>query len=105
MRAAFAQGIRAKPLQALADKEGYINIGPIPKNTPVNLIANFQPDFGQLVVLQAKIANALLKIHTQNLSIGTGDRRIDQGDSGIARGEQVSRFCRRQRPLLWHRST
>jgi cytochrome c5 len=57
-----------KPLQALADKDGYINIGPIPKGAPINLIANVEPDFGQLVVLQAKIAKALLKIHTQNLS-------------------------------------
>ena len=36
--------------------------------TTINLIANVEPDFGQLVVLQAKIAKALLKIHTQNLS-------------------------------------
>jgi len=57
-----------KPLRALADSQGYINIGPIPKGTPVNLIANLEPDFGQLVVLQAKIAKALLKIHTMNLS-------------------------------------
>src|SRR6266480_4727936 len=57
-----------KRLQALADKDGYINIGPIPKDTPINLIANLEPDFGQLVVLQAKIGKALLKIHTQNLS-------------------------------------
>ena len=59
-----------KPLQVLADKDGYINIGPIPKGTPINLIGNLEPepDFGQLVVLQAKIAKALLKIHTQNLS-------------------------------------
>jgi cytochrome c5 len=57
-----------KPLQALADKDGYIKIGPIPKGTPVNLIADLEPNFGQLVVLQAKIAKALLKIHTMNLS-------------------------------------
>ncbi len=57
-----------KPLRALADSQGYINIGPIPKDTPVNLIANLEPDFGQLVVLQTKIAKALLKIHTMNLS-------------------------------------
>jgi len=57
-----------KPLQALADKDGYINIGPIPKGAPINLIANLEPDFGQLVVLQAKIAKALLKIHSMNLS-------------------------------------
>jgi hypothetical protein len=57
-----------KPLQGLAGKDGYISIGPIPKGAPINLIANAEPDFGQLVVLQAKIAKALLKIHTQNLS-------------------------------------
>jgi len=57
-----------KPLQALAGRDGYINIGPIPKGAPINLIANLEPDFGQLVVLQAKIGKALLKIHTQNLS-------------------------------------
>jgi cytochrome c5 len=57
-----------KPLQALADKDGYIKIGPIPKGTPVNLIADLEPDFGQLVVLKAKIAKALLKIHTMNIS-------------------------------------
>jgi len=57
-----------KSLQALADKDGYINIGPIPKGAPINLIANTEPDFGQLVVLQAKIAKALLRIHTMNLS-------------------------------------
>ena len=57
-----------KPLQAVADKDGYINIGPIPKDTPINLIANLEPDFGQLVVLQARIGKALLKIQTQNLS-------------------------------------
>jgi cytochrome c5 len=57
-----------KPLRALADSDGYIKIGPIPKGTPLNLIGNLEPDFGQLVVLQAKIAKALLKIHAMNLS-------------------------------------
>jgi cytochrome c5 len=57
-----------KPLQALADKDGYIKVGPIPKGTPVNLIANLDPDFGQMVMLQAKIGKALLKIHAMNLS-------------------------------------
>ena len=52
----------------LADASGYINIGPIPKGTPVNLIANLEPDFGQLVVLQAKVTTALVKIHASNLS-------------------------------------
>jgi hypothetical protein len=55
-------------LQGLADAQGYINVGPIPKGTPVNLIANLEPELGQLVVLQAKIAASLVKIHTMNLS-------------------------------------
>jgi hypothetical protein len=57
-----------KALQALAGKDGYISIGPIPKGVPINLIGNLEPDFGQLVVLQAKIAKALIKIHAMNLS-------------------------------------
>jgi mono/diheme cytochrome c family protein len=57
-----------KALRGLADSNGYINIGPIPKGTPVNLIANLEPDFGQLFVLQAKVTKALVKIHTMNLS-------------------------------------
>jgi hypothetical protein len=57
-----------KPLQHLAGNDGYISIGPIPKGVPINLIGNLEPDLGQLVVLQAKIVKALVKIHTMNLS-------------------------------------
>ena len=57
-----------KPLRRLADRDGYISIGPIPKGVPINLIGNLEPDLCQLVVLQAKIGKALVKIHTMNLS-------------------------------------
>jgi len=57
-----------KPLRLLADRDGYVSIGPIPKGVPINLIGNLEPDLGQLVVLQAKIGKALVKIHTMNLS-------------------------------------
>ena len=57
-----------KILQALADSDGYIKVGFIPKGTPVNLLGNLEPDFGQLTVLQAKITKALVKIHAMNLS-------------------------------------
>jgi hypothetical protein len=57
-----------KPLRRLADKDGYVNIGPIPKGMPVNLIGNLEPDLNQFVVLQAKIGKALVKVHTMNLS-------------------------------------
>jgi hypothetical protein len=56
------------PLRALADADGWIRIGPIPKGTPINLLANCEPDFKQLVVLKVKIAKALAKIHGLNLS-------------------------------------
>jgi hypothetical protein len=55
-------------LQALADKDGYVKIGPIPKGTPINLIANLEPDFGQLAVLQAKLVTALVRIQGMNLT-------------------------------------
>jgi cytochrome c5 len=58
-----------KPLRGFAGSDGYVKIGPIPKGTPVNLIGNLQPDFGQ-AVLGAKLLKALLKIHTMNLSPG-----------------------------------
>jgi cytochrome c5 len=56
-----------KPFQQFADKDGYVKLGPIPKNTPINLIANLLPDLGQFAALQAKLVPALLKIHTQGL--------------------------------------
>ncbi|MDQ6622032.1 MAG: hypothetical protein M3Y86_00910 [Verrucomicrobiota bacterium] len=57
-----------KPLQALADKDGYLRLGPIPKGTPINLLANLEPDLGDLLAIQAKLAQAFLAIKTQNLS-------------------------------------
>lgn len=56
------------PLRALADADGWIRIGMIPKGTPINLLANVEPDFKQLVVLKGKIAKALVKIHALGLS-------------------------------------
>ncbi|HEY1583777.1 MAG TPA: hypothetical protein VGF73_11835 [Chthoniobacterales bacterium] len=56
-----------KPLRVLADKDGWLKIGPIPKGTPVNLLANLEPDFDQLVSLTGKLSQALLSIHTKNL--------------------------------------
>jgi len=47
-----------KPLRALADRDGYIKTGMIPKGTPVNLVANLDPDFQHIDVL-AKIAEKL----------------------------------------------
>ncbi|MBA3544489.1 MAG: hypothetical protein H0T83_08630, partial [Chthoniobacterales bacterium] len=57
-----------KPLRAFADKDGYVKIGPIPKGTPINLLANLEPDFGDLAVLKVKLSEALLAIHAKNLA-------------------------------------
>lgn len=56
-----------KALQALADSDGHIKVGHIPKGTPVNLLANLEPDFGD-INLFAKIAGEMIKINQQNLS-------------------------------------
>jgi hypothetical protein len=56
-----------KALQGLADRDGYIKIGPIPKGTPINLISNLEPTLAQLPVLTAALSKALLTIHAQNL--------------------------------------
>jgi cytochrome c5 len=56
-----------KPLRAFADKDGWLKIGPIPKGTPVNLLANLEPDFGQLAALTGKLSQALFEIHAKNL--------------------------------------
>jgi len=57
-----------QPLRALADKDGYLKLGPIPKGTPINLIANLEPDLAQATALQLKLIPALAKIHAEGLT-------------------------------------
>ena len=57
-----------KPLQVFADKDGWLKLGPIPKGTPVNLLANLEPGFGELAALEVTLSKALLAIHAKNLS-------------------------------------
>ena len=62
-----------QPLRALlrphADADGYFRLGPIPEGTPVNLLANIDPDTNpkDLLALCLKIKKALLKIKLENL--------------------------------------
>ena len=93
-----------KPFRSLADEEGYLKLGPIPKNTPINLIANLLPDLGQFAALQTKLVPALIKIHTNFLEGEAATVELRKSDSGIARRQQVSRFRRGQRPLFRNRS-
>jgi hypothetical protein len=53
-------------LRHLADEDGYINIGPIPKGTPINLLANLEPNAEQLLRL-AGVGKAILRIRALNL--------------------------------------
>jgi hypothetical protein len=56
-----------KLLQRFAGPDGYIRIGPIPKGTPLNLIANLEPDFKN-ADLFLKVTEKLIKINAQHLS-------------------------------------
>jgi hypothetical protein len=51
------------------DPDGYFRLGPIPEGTPVNLLANLNPDTdkAELVKLALKIKSALLRIKLENL--------------------------------------
>ncbi|MGZ4983642.1 MAG: hypothetical protein ACXV9Q_06050, partial [Chthoniobacterales bacterium] len=55
------------PLRVLADSNGYVKIGPIPKGTPINLIANLEPDGLQYAPLGLKLGKALLDINILHL--------------------------------------
>lgn len=57
-----------EPLQGLADASGYLQIGDIPKGTPINLIANLEPDPSQLFPLAEKLNATLLTIRESRLS-------------------------------------
>ena len=56
-------------LKPFADPDGYFRIGPIPKGTPINLLANIDPeaDPAGLVDLCLKMQRVLLEIKVRNL--------------------------------------
>jgi hypothetical protein len=58
---------RLHVIRAMADSDGYIKVGMIPKGTPINLVANLDPDFRNTDVF-IKIAQKLIKLKTTNLS-------------------------------------
>jgi hypothetical protein len=66
LRKEFLTGV-LKPLQAFAEPDGYIKTGMIPKDTPVNLVANLDPDFKHIDVFR-KIAEKLIKLKAVKLS-------------------------------------
>jgi len=56
-----------KTLRGLAGPDGYIKIGPVPKGTSVNLIANLEPDFHHVDVF-VKVLEKLIKIKAEKFS-------------------------------------
>jgi hypothetical protein len=58
---------RLHVIRAMADSDGYVKVGMIPKGTPINLVANLDPDFRNPDVF-IKIAQKLIKLKTTNLS-------------------------------------
>jgi len=64
-----------KPFDQLAGPDGYVTIGRIPKGTPINLLANLQPDF-QHAGAFLKAAGKLLKINAETLSPEAADAEL-----------------------------
>ncbi len=56
------------PLRALADTDGYVKIGPLPKGMPINLLGNLEPDLGDMVAIATKLGTTFVKIKAENMS-------------------------------------
>jgi hypothetical protein len=54
-------------LRFRCDKDGYLNVGPIPAGTPINLIANLEPGFWDMLTLVPRIKAGLYQIHDRKL--------------------------------------
>jgi len=63
------------PFDKLAGQDGYVTIGRIPKGTPINLLANLEPDF-QRPGAFLKAAGKLVKINAENLSTEAADAEL-----------------------------
>jgi hypothetical protein len=61
-------------LRFRCDKDGYLNVGPIPAGTPINLIANLEPSFCDMLTLVPRIKADLNKIRDQQLDDETAKK-------------------------------
>ena len=64
-----------RPFDKLAGRDGYVTIGRIPKGTPINLLANLEPDF-QHARAFLNAAGKLVKIDAENLSPQAADAEL-----------------------------
>ena len=85
---------------SICGHDGYIKTGSIPKDTPMNLVANLEPDFQHIDVFR-KIAEKLIKLKAVKLSRDEAAAELNQLIPDL-RGEQMSRLRRRQRTLFRH---
>ena len=62
-------------LKPYADPDGYFRLGPIPEGTPINLLANIDPDTdpAKLLALCLKIKAAFVKIKAEHLDAAATD--------------------------------
>jgi len=80
-----------RTLRGLADRDGYIKVGMIPKGTPINLVANLEPDFRHLDVF-LKIANKLIKIKTTDVSRDEAAAEFNQLIPGLLAANKCPDF-------------
>lgn len=82
----YLPGLLKKALNEHLDDDGFLRIGHIPTGTPVNLLANVNPDMSpvDLAKLVIEIKRALLEIKMKNL----------QGEAAREACDGVSRGCR-----------
>ena len=68
--------------KSLADPDGFIHIGPIPKGTPINLISNTNLQLGgfgktgKQLTLLARSLKALKQVHDENLTGDAATQRL-----------------------------
>ena len=76
VNAAYLPDLLKQALAHEIDPDGYFRIGHIPAGTPVNLLANVNPEMplGELVPLLVKVKHALIEIKVKGL---TGDAAKD----------------------------
>jgi hypothetical protein len=77
-----------RAIQGLADTDGYVKLGPIPKGTPINLLANLEPNIEQII----KISNDLLASRAQALRPEAARERLMKASSEMIAASKCPDF-------------
>jgi hypothetical protein len=78
-------------IRAMADRDGYIKVGMIPKGTPINLVANLDPDFHNIDVF-TKIAQKLIRLKTTDVSRDEAAAEFNQLIPGLLAANKCPDF-------------